>query len=192
MNKKTFKHKAVKIDIERETSLKLIEEFFEREYDHLPDFSDLHHINIGVDELEFPEKTFNEISIDVDLIDFAIRFYFDGCIVNERRYSELSILNDKELLDPCLDELFSEISTIVRAKYVENLDLGIIIHDDNGMPKNKKLAIGIIDVFENFLYNKGIDIPNEDKTGDEEEAIIYGSDYRYLEDAIEHILDMEG
>jgi len=176
MNEKIGKHKASKTCIERERSLQLIEEFFEREYDHLPDFSNMHHINIGTTEHEMPKGVFNTISVDVDLVDFAIRTYLNNVMVIEKRYDDLSVMNDKELADPCLDILFD-----------------VAIEDTyNGLEKNRELAVSIIDVFENFLYNKGIEIPNEDKTGDSDEAIIYGLDYSYLEEAIKHILDMEG
>ena len=47
----------------------------------------------------------------------------------------------------------------------------------------------LIDTFEDFLECKGIDIPNEEKTQEEDNtAIIYGSDYGQIEDAIMAIL----
>ena len=47
----------------------------------------------------------------------------------------------------------------------------------------------IIDIFEDFLAERNIDIPNEDKeqSGDEA-AIIYGMDYGELQTAIEDTL----
>ena len=45
----------------------------------------------------------------------------------------------------------------------------------------------IIDIFEDFLEEKGITIPNPEKDEDDEEnaAIIYGSDYGIIQDALE-------
>lgn len=46
----------------------------------------------------------------------------------------------------------------------------------------------IIDVFEDFLESKGIDIPNEDKEQSEFPAIIYGMDYGEIQSGIEAIM----
>ena len=46
----------------------------------------------------------------------------------------------------------------------------------------------IIDVFEDFLEERGIVIENEEKDGDDSEAIIYGSDYDLLTSGIEAVL----
>lgn len=56
----------------------------------------------------------------------------------------------------------------------------------------------IIDVFEDFLDEKNIHIPNseredycsdtDEKTGEENLAIIFGSDYDYIADRIKEIL----
>lgn len=46
----------------------------------------------------------------------------------------------------------------------------------------------IIDVFEDFLEEKGIDIKNEEKGIDETDVNIYGSDYSYISEKIEEIL----
>ena len=53
---------------------------------------------------------------------------------------------------------------------------------------NKRLAIQIIDDFEQLLDQKNIKIPNIDRKGNEDEACIYGSDYYNLEDSIIEIL----
>lgn len=46
----------------------------------------------------------------------------------------------------------------------------------------------IIDIFEDFLEDKGIDIPNEDKDQSENPAIIYGMDYGKLQSEIESMM----
>ena len=48
----------------------------------------------------------------------------------------------------------------------------------------------IIDIFEDFLGEKGITIPNSEKneTDDENTAIIYGSDYGYCQDRLEEMM----
>lgn len=48
----------------------------------------------------------------------------------------------------------------------------------------------IIDIFESFLEEKEVNIDNPEKEGDEDNvAIIYGTDYGYLEDRIQEVLD---
>ena len=48
----------------------------------------------------------------------------------------------------------------------------------------------IIDIFEDFLEEKGIEIPNPERPADDEEngAIIYGSDYGILQDDLEQMM----
>lgn len=46
------------------------------------------------------------------------------------------------------------------------------------------LTATVIDIFEGFLETKGISIPNEDKEGEEDETIIFSTDYFHLEDQI--------
>ena len=50
----------------------------------------------------------------------------------------------------------------------------------------------IIDIFEDFLDRKGINIPNEDKDQSENPAIIYGMDYGELQSAIESMMQHWG
>lgn len=52
--------------------------------------------------------------------------------------------------------------------------------------------VQVINVFENFLEEKGIDIPNEDKLGDEGEAIIYGMDFEILMEDIREVCQANG
>ena len=53
---------------------------------------------------------------------------------------------------------------------------------------NKTGFIGqIIDIFEDFLEEKGIDIPNEDR-GEDSGAIIYGMDYGELQENLESMM----
>ena len=60
------------------------------------------------------------------------------------------------------------------------------------MEKERKLAIEILDLFEDFLETKGIKIPSEDREGRKEEACLYGAEYYELEDAITEILKSRG
>lgn len=46
----------------------------------------------------------------------------------------------------------------------------------------------ILDIFEDFLEDKGVWIENEDRTGDEGEAILYGMDYGRLYEEINALL----
>lgn len=54
--------------------------------------------------------------------------------------------------------------------------------------KTKGIAIMILDLFEEMLDEKGIQIPDEDRTGDDSEAALYGMTYGKLEDQITAIL----
>lgn len=54
--------------------------------------------------------------------------------------------------------------------------------------KHRGVAIRILDIFEEMLENKGVSIPDDDRTGDESEACLYGMTYADLENAIEELL----
>lgn len=56
------------------------------------------------------------------------------------------------------------------------------------MEKEREIAIEIIDEFEELLERHEINIPSDDREGNEEEAHIYGCDYWRLEDTITDIL----
>lgn len=56
------------------------------------------------------------------------------------------------------------------------------------MTKERKIAIMILDIFEDMIEEKGIMIPDEDRTGDEGEACLYGITYANLEDEIYSLL----
>lgn len=51
-----------------------------------------------------------------------------------------------------------------------------------------ELLGSIIDIFEDFLEEKGIEIENDEKEDDADAAILYGTDYGNLESAIEQTL----
>lgn len=54
--------------------------------------------------------------------------------------------------------------------------------------QHRGVAIRILDIIEEMLENKGIMIPDEDRTGNESEACLYGMTYTDLENAIEELL----
>lgn len=47
----------------------------------------------------------------------------------------------------------------------------------------------IIDIFEDFLAEKKVDLYNADKQGEPDEAIIYGNDYDFLAKKIRELMD---
>lgn len=47
----------------------------------------------------------------------------------------------------------------------------------------------IIDIFEDFLTEKKVDLYNADKQGEPDEAIIYGNDYDFLAKKIRVLMD---
>lgn len=54
--------------------------------------------------------------------------------------------------------------------------------------KVRPIANEICELFEELLDEYGIDIPDEDREGNEEEAHIYGMIYAELEDKVKEIL----
>ena len=54
--------------------------------------------------------------------------------------------------------------------------------------KVRKTALDICELFEDLLDTHNIDIPDEDREGDENEARIYGMTYAELEDNVRDIL----
>jgi len=54
--------------------------------------------------------------------------------------------------------------------------------------KARRVAIRVLDEFEDLLDEENVTIPSSDREGREEEARLYGSEYYSLEDAITAIL----
>ena len=54
--------------------------------------------------------------------------------------------------------------------------------------KVRQFAASICDLFENLLDEYDIDIPNDDREGDDGEAHIYGITYAELEDNVKEVL----
>ena len=54
--------------------------------------------------------------------------------------------------------------------------------------KRMEMICTFVELFEDFLERKGIDIPNEEKNDIPEASLIYGSDYFALSDEIENAL----
>ena len=64
---------------------------------------------------------------------------------------------------------------------------------DEVSPKlNLHFPAAIIDMFEDFLEEKGVQIENAERNGDEGEAILYGSDYDQLSAGIIDICEKHG
>jgi hypothetical protein len=57
------------------------------------------------------------------------------------------------------------------------------------MEKSRETAIKILAEFEELLDKKGLKIPSDDRTGEKEEACLYGTEYYTIEDRITEILD---
>jgi hypothetical protein len=54
--------------------------------------------------------------------------------------------------------------------------------------KTRGIAIAILEMFDDMLEEKGIMVPDEDRTGAEGEAALYGMTYANLEDKIVELL----
>jgi len=64
--------------------------------------------------------------------------------------------------------------------------------NENGMSSERHIASELLDVLEDFLRDKGVTLPNEEKSeyGDDT-AILFGSDYYTLEDKFTQILKLK-
>lgn len=56
------------------------------------------------------------------------------------------------------------------------------------MIKLREYSVEIVELFEELLEKHNITIPDEDRTGDEGEARLYGMTYSDLEDDVLHVL----
>ena len=54
--------------------------------------------------------------------------------------------------------------------------------------KLREYSVAIVEFFEDILEAHNIDIPDEDRTGDESEARLYGMTYANLEDDVLSLL----
>ena len=114
----------------------------------------------------------------------GMRIAEDACIaidalealVNNRTNLHPSYLKEKcEVVKRCLDFIKG---------FCENQDSDSPVH----LSLEREYAIGIMNIFENLLDEKDIDIPSEDRNGDEGEARIFGTEYADLEDKITELL----
>lgn len=74
---------------------------------------------------------------------------------------------------------------------IEKNAMNRILSDDAWLAsvgKHRGVAIRILDIFEDMLENKGVSIPDEDRTGEESEACLYGITYAELENEIAELL----
>lgn len=55
--------------------------------------------------------------------------------------------------------------------------------------KLRQYSVDIVELFEDILDKYNIDIPDEDRTGDESEARLYGMTYSNLEEDVVAILE---
>ena len=55
--------------------------------------------------------------------------------------------------------------------------------------KLREYSVDIVELFEDILEQYNIDIPDEDRTGDESEARLYGMTYSNLEEDVVAILE---
>lgn len=55
--------------------------------------------------------------------------------------------------------------------------------------KLREYSVDIVELFEDILDKYNIDIPDEDRTGDESEARLYGMTYSNLEEDVVAILE---
>lgn len=81
----------------------------------------------------------------------------------------------------------SEITLPRRRKKENNMAREIIVKEDE-----KEFIGQIIDIFEDFLEDNGIEIPNSEREDENNSAIIYGSDYGRLQEDLEKCMKAWG
>ena len=59
----------------------------------------------------------------------------------------------------------------------------------NNNDKRMELIGQIVDIFEDFLEEKGVTLENDEREEDEEPALIYGTDYGWLQQDLEDLID---
>ena len=68
------------------------------------------------------------------------------------------------------------------------LEKPVVFETTNDLLKDLEVVYGIIDISEEMLKEKGIYIPDQDRTGDEEEACIFGQTYYEIEEKLKEFL----
>jgi hypothetical protein len=63
---------------------------------------------------------------------------------------------------------------------------GLAVEEDDS--ELREIVVAIIDLFENYLENNSVWIENDERCGDDGEAIIYGTHYGFLQENILEIL----
>ena len=89
------------VDQELELAKMLIMTFIAKEYEQelRPfDYPDLGHIEVAYTTTE-DEK--HEIQVEINLIDYSINQYFDGQLINSKKYERLDDFIEQELM--CLE-----------------------------------------------------------------------------------------
>jgi len=77
-------------------------------------------------------------------------------------------------------------------KHSVELKTSTISLDENGMSSERSIACALLDVIEDFLHDKGIEVQNDEKCGyGDDTAILFGSDWYSLEDEFTEILKKE-
>ena len=64
----------------------------------------------------------------------------------------------------------------------------VVFETTNYLLKDLEVVYGIIDIFEEVLKEKDIYIPDPDRTGEEDEACIFGQTYYEIEDKLKEFL----
>ncbi len=87
------------------------------------------------------------------------------------------------------DKLLKQVKEYLNSVINENVisKMSQLPEDDQidiGKNEFREYAANIIDIFEDYLGDKGIVIENKEKEGNEDEANIYGEEYYNMEDAI--------
>jgi hypothetical protein len=137
---------------------------------------------VGID---MAEKTIaDKINVVADKIMEEMTIYFLDKKVwssNDEDTKQIDAIYKDKLLKQVKEYLNSVINENVISKMSQLPEDDQI---DIGKNEFREYAANIIDIFEDYLGDKGIVIENKEKEGNEDEANIYGEEYYNMEDAI--------
>lgn len=136
-------------------------------------------IDILKNPQEYITSYTDEVLLKVEQPDSPVVMLMLG--YNDERQSYYFVVED----DYNTQDIYCEREELVQ-KFYEILHN--IVKENRTMIKLREYSIEIVELFEELLEKHNITIPDEDRTGDESEARLYGTTYYDLEEDVVHIL----
>lgn len=138
---------------------------------------------------EMVECAGNEAYYDDDLIEYMASMGVGIEAFNNNYVTLYNVLNQRYYKIPYQDvenrfDIECGNETIIFFEYDKIKEVNM-----NGVIKTRPYANAICELFEELLEKYGIDIPDEDREGNDGEARIYGITYAELEDNVSDIIE---